>query len=477
MNQKNILTYGLLLVFTVLFACTPKTTDKVTETEPAIPDLVPDENISPCPNFEDAPDPQTALEDFVVYRNLMNMGDWNEAFSYWRRVYEVAPAADGQRNTVLADGITFYEVFAQNESDSVRREAHIDKIFELYDRIDECYPEGGYVNGRKAFDLYYRYPERSTLKGTYDLFKKSVDEDQLDAQDFVINPFTALLVDLYRLEEIPQDEAQKYAALILDIVANGVANCEGEACDRWLIVEQYAPSRLEFFETEEGFFSCDYYIEKYYQDFKANPNDCDVIRTVYSRMRFGACAQDGPEFAEVIAAAKDLCIEEDVVKGAYEALRNANYTEAINLFNAAANKETDIAKKAKYTLMIAKIYFSHLKNYTAARQYARQAAEIRPNWGDPYMLIGRLYASSGPLCGPGRGWASQIVTWPAIDMWYKAKSVDPSVASEANQLIATYTKYMPSIEQIFQRSLKEGDTFYVGCWIQESTKIRAAPRN
>ena len=90
------------------------------------------------------------------------------------------------------------------------------------------------------------------------------------------------------------------------------------------------------------------------------------------------------------------------------------------------------------------------------------------------MLIGKLYASSGPLCGPGRGWDSQIVTWPAIDMFARAKQVDPGMTTAANKLIATYSRYMPNVEDIFQRGLKEGQTFQVGCWIQETTTIRAA---
>ena len=99
---------------------------------------------------------------------------------------------------------------------------------------------------------------------------------------------------------------------------------------------------------------------------------------------------------------------------------------------------------------------------------------MRPGWGEPYLLIGTLYASSGPLCGPGRGWDSQVVVWPAIDMWNKAKQVDPSVTREANRLINEYAQYMPTKEDIFQRLLQEGDPYFVPCWIQESTIIRAA---
>jgi hypothetical protein len=59
-------------------------------------------------------------------------------------------------------------------------------------------------------------------------------------------------------------------------------------------------------------------------------------------------------------------------------------------------------------------------------------------------------------------------------MWAKAKAIDPGVSGEANKLIGQYSQYMPSREDIFQRTLTEGASFYVGCWIQESTTIRAA---
>ena len=109
-----------------------------------------------------------------------------------------------------------------------------------------------------------------------------------------------------------------------------------------------------------------------------------------------------------------------------------------------------------------------------ARSYAQQASEVRPNWGAPYLLIGRMYASSGPLCGPGRGWDSQVVVWAALDMWNRAKSVDSGSAAEAQKLINQYAQYMPKREDVFQRGLKTGDSFFIGCWIQRSTTIRTA---
>ena len=159
---------------------------------------------------------------------------------------------------------------------------------------------------------------------------------------------------------------------------------------------------------------------------------------------------------------------------AYILLREAKYPEAIEAFQKAIEEEEDVNKRANYALTIAKVYNVHLRNFPRARQWALQAADMRPGWGEPYILIGRLYASSGPLCGPGTGWDSQVVTWPAIDMWVKAKAIDPSVAKEANKWIGRYSQYMPNREDVFIRSLKAGDSYYIGCWIQTSTTIRTS---
>lgn len=433
--------------------------------------------LSPCPNFLDAPNPDEAETNFVLYRDFMRARDWDQAYELWQKVYAVAPAADGRRNSVMADGISFYEYFISQTTDAAEREKYIDKIYEMYDRIDECYPEGGYVSGRKAFDYFYKYPERSTKMDTYTMFKESMDKDGMeDAQYFILNPMASLLVDMYFDKEISLEEVKKYEQMIRGSLAEGLENCKGRECEKWKIIEEYIPQRFAAFERVKGFYDCDYYKNKYYQNFLDNPTDCEIVVEVYSRLKFAGCPETDEQFAELVKIGNTNCAPKPgPSKIAYDCLRNADYDCAIENFQIAANEESDPVKKGKYTLTIAKIYDAHLKNYIKAREYALKSADIDSNNGEPYILIGRLYASSGPLCGPGRGWDSQIVVWPAIDMWQKAKRVDSSVAAEANKFIGRYTQYMPSKGDIFQRNLKEGSSFKVGCWIQRSTTIRAAP--
>ncbi|MBI1224960.1 MAG: hypothetical protein GC192_06955 [Bacteroidetes bacterium] len=460
-----------IFILALLASCTPKTPKATTETPTTKP--VKDPN-KPCKTFDDSPNPDKALEEFVLYKDFLKANDWNDAWEKWQYVYKNAPNADGKRSTVYTDGIKFYEHFM--EEDTTKKEQYISEIFKIYDAMEKCMGEGGHVTGLKAFDYFFKYPTRISKEELYNLFKKSIELDGGKPRYFILNPFTSVLVDLAQEEKVPLAEAQQYEKIIQDAIKKGLAECEGTDCENWKIIAEYAPARLEALESIEDFYPCSYYSDKYYPLFKANPTDCEVIINTYSRMKWGKCDENDPKLQEVNNAYLANCKKpDDDAPTCNELLRSGKYRDAVKCLEDAIPNISSSSDKAKYNYLIAQIYFAYLKNFPKARQYAREASRLRPNWGDPYILVGLLYASSGPLCGPGRGWDSQVVVWPAIDEWQKARSVDPSVSGKANGYINQYSQYMPSKEDIFQRLKKEGDSYFVPCWIQQSTTIRAKP--
>ena len=152
-------TFVIALFFGIfVFSCTQKIVEETQKVPEEVPQVVEEEeeeeNLSACPTFSDAPNPDDAETNFVLYRDFLKAKDWKGSFELWKKVYEVSPAADGKRNTVFSDGIRFYEHFMEDVTDSLEKEGFIDKIFEIYDELDKCYPDGGYAAGRKAFYLY-----------------------------------------------------------------------------------------------------------------------------------------------------------------------------------------------------------------------------------------------------------------------------------------------------------------------------------
>jgi tetratricopeptide (TPR) repeat protein len=409
----------------------------------------------------------------VLYRDQMKEKNYEKAHQLWQKVYEIAPAADGKRNTHYGDGIILNEYFWTQETDSLKKDEYVKNVLRLYDEVIECYGKEGYVTGRKAFDLYYKYDGYASDLEMYEMFKKSIDLEGNKTQAFILNPFTALLTNLILEEKIPYDEASHYANKMLEILALNKEKKSPEDWKKegWDVVDDFVPARLESMEGIKGFYDCDYYKNKYYGSFDESKDSCENLISVLGRLRWGGCPMDNPELKDLLDEYKTNCVKDTIPK-CRDFLSEGDFTEAINCYEEKAEQTEDAERKAQFYLVIAKIYYGELKRFSLSRKYALKALKHKPNWGAPHILIGKLYASSGPLCGPGRGFDSQIVTWVAIDEWNKAKSVDSSVAKEANRLINRYRQFMPNREDIFQRNLPDGDPFFVGCWIQRKTIIR-----
>lgn len=466
------------LLFALCFSCTPKVVGPVTTTTTPTPVTTPkpmDAKLSPCPKFSDAANPDAASDDYVIYRQMLKANEMASAMKTWRRVYANSPAADGKRATVYTDGIVFYNDLIQKMP--AKREAYGDTILMLYQQARDCYPGDGYMAAIQGFDSYYTYKGTATDDEIYALFKESLKIDGPEKLNyFVINPMSKLVVEQHREGKIDEAEAKMVTSALKSRLAKGLKECKGTDCEAWKTIESYAPETLRYFETVQGFYDCQYFIDQYYADYQADPTNCDAILTAYSRLRYGGCADGTTEFDELKKAYETNCrvvaSGPSDLKQAFDALEAGDYNTAIENFTAAAENATEAEKKGRYFMYVAKVYYSHKRNFSQARAFARKAADADPNSGEPYMLIGTLYASSGPLCGPGTGFDSQVVTWPAIDKWQQAKRVQPDLAGKANALINRYTQYMPNKSDIFQRGISEGDEFTVGCWIQESTRVR-----
>ncbi|MEP7268291.1 MAG: tetratricopeptide repeat protein [Saprospiraceae bacterium] len=474
----------LRYIFWFLFvtACSPKTTIPApadAAVQPATP-AVDMSNLSPCPNWLTLSNSDDISNEYFIYRDAIKASNYKKAFEGWKKVFAVAPAADGKRSTVFDDGIRIYTKFFEQETDTAKKREYVKKVLDLYEQSGTCYPTGANVDAQKAFQYYYSFPGYASDEQIFSLFRKALDKDGDKADYFILNPFTALLIQQFIAGNITMGDAQRYTKQVKTILNNGLNNCKTvKECEPWKIINDYVPARLDDLEGVEGFYDCAYYKDKYFKDFQAAPNDCEVINTVFGRLRWAKCPDVDNAIVELRAAKAQNCkvaiVETKVtsVGLAIDALNDGNYKLAIELLKKAVDETDDHNRKAELNMHIAATYYRNLRNYAEARRYALQAAGYRPNYGDPYMMIGDLYASSGPLCGPGRGYESQQVVWVAIDKWEYAKRIDPSVTTEANKKINQYIQYMPSKEDLHMRSITQGTPIKVGCWINETTTARA----
>lgn len=331
----------------------------------------------------------------------------------------------------------------------------------------------------------------------YAVAKEAVETGGKDITYKALHPYAASAVTLYKAETIPAEEARNVHDLLNEVADDNTIKQEELAvkysADKNTKKEKRARqiSKLytkykirmnkEFKKVESEIFDCEYFKGIYMSDYEEGKDDVTIVKTVYSRLKKRKCTDEDPFIMElkeqykVLAAAANTMAQDSfnannpavVAKNRYDA---GDYTIAIEKWEEAIAAEADPNKQATYLFRIASTQGRKLKQYTKARTTARKAAKTRPNWGRPFMLIGDLYASSARRCGDD--WNQRLAILAAIDKYSYAKSIDPEVADEARKRIGKYNQSRPEKAEGFSRSIKEGASASVGCWIGETVKVR-----
>lgn len=428
-----------------------------------------------CESWEAFPKgAETAKKYHVIYRDDLKQGNYAKAFENWSIVFEYVKAPKEAPTRHFEDGIAIYAKFMETETDSAKRVAYTSNIVSLYNQMEKC--QGSLNDYQLAYKAWYMYNFGYDRKATFESFNKAIGKSGDKTSYFILSPATAIALDLF---EAGQLDTAITATLVKGVLSACRFNiAKGDPTYKPYYEQSYEWIKNRLHGPDKALMDCGYFKEKLRPIYDADPNNPEVYNAVYNELKARGCADTDSLMMEFIAKEQKRQAEIAAKEAEEARVRALAQTPdgAVQLLKEKIEQSTSNSEKAEYHYQIAQ-WLYRSGSFATARQHCLSAASLRPSWGQPYIMIGLMYASSGDACNPNgsTGWDSQVVTWPAIDMWNKAKSIDPSVAAEANKYIGMYTKFMPSSEDIFTRGLKPGASFRVGCWIQETTVIRAAP--
>ena len=301
----------------------------------------------------------------------------------------------------------------------------------------------------------------------------------------VLYPYASVTVTLFTQEKISVEDARAVHKTLTEIADHNILNGKDDATKaRYEKAKTSVDKRFDQIALQ--IYDCAYFQAKLKPEYDADPDNYEVYQPVYQQLKQAGCEDADPLMVE-LRTKIEAYVDEYNARMAVErwnALPNSNkgavkfkeeaYEEGIGYYEAAIEEATEDDKKADYHYAIAQGYFK-LKSYSKARSHARSAANLKSGWGEPYLLIGSLYASSTRTCGSGseedKAFEGRMVVLAAIAKYAQAKRVDSSVAAEANKRISRISSSKPTREQVFQRGLKDGQSYKVGCWIQETVTI------
>ena len=444
-----------------------------------------------CETWEGKSNETEIKEWHTIYRDALKAKDFAFAEENWRKAYSAAPAADGKRDSHYIDGVTILKEKLAKETDEAKKKALKEEIIALYDQAIECYKSKslslkcdtddcynqkiGMLEGRKGYDMYYSLnsPYSKNLEALTDAIEFSGDE----VEYVVFAPLANIAVYQFQKEKMDKNTARTLYENMIDLLDMKIDQ-NGE------YVQYFEDSKkiveTTFSKIAREVFDCDYFVSKLKPDYEADPDNPQTIKTTLAILKAQGCEPGNPFYDEIDAKWKKYASEENAKIQAEFELKNPSFaakklydegkfSEAVAKYQEAIEKETDNQKKSGYYFSMASIQFRKLSQYTTARQSALKAAELRQGWGRPYMLIGDMYAKGSRSCGDD--WDQRLAVLAAIEKYRYAKSVDASVAEEANNKIGIYNKSKPTQDMGFMRGKSAGDKVKVGCWIGETVSL------
>ena len=188
-----------------------------------------------CVTWVDSPKKEQAENAHVAYRNFVKGktaedlaalpdGEFNDAFNNWKKAYDIAPAADGNRPFHYRDGRMFYKAMHQKATDEAKKQEYTNMIFSLYDQELACYPKyEAFLLGRKGSDMFYLagYSEEAITT-----IEQALESGGNDTEYIVLAPLGKLLNYYFKEKAIDNARVRELYDKAVDVADYNIENNE-----------------------------------------------------------------------------------------------------------------------------------------------------------------------------------------------------------------------------------------------------------
>ncbi len=408
------------------------------------------------------PDEETrkkCAQNNTLYSTFYQQNNLKDAYIPWQNVLRLCPAVSVN---VYIRGAKLLKNRFMETANPEQKAIILDSLMAMYDLRINHFNKKGMVLGLKAQDLYALAPER--YEEAFKIAQEAINISKASTEASVLYTYMSLVKDMYANKKMAADQAIELYSQISDLIDAQIAQKPNE--DK---IKQ-AKDGIDAIFAQMGVANCDNIIAIFEPKFKVTPTDLNLCKKIRSLMSANRCSSH-PIYLnasiEVFKAEPTSDLALDIARLSYEAKKPK---DAEKYYNEAITLESDVNKRANIYYELALLTFSEMKEYSKARSIALKAIEENPSMGKAYKLIGDIYANERN-CG-NDDFEKKTVYWAAVDKYIKAKQVDPELSDAMDNLISTYSQYFPSKEDIFFHDFKVGETYTVGCWINERTTIR-----
>lgn len=406
-----------------------------------------------------------------MYSEFYKQKDFKSAMEPWLVLYRQYPKST---LNIYIHGANMLEHYVENAATKAEKHNMVDSMMKLYDRRIRFFDQKGYVLGRKGTSwLKYNLPPdedisneelASIYKKGYDWLSESIKEQGKETEIPVLVLLMQTSKSLLGLGKLPkEDVVNNY-----DKVAGILNQIEKEKPETEGIAD--ARNAVEMIFGTSGAADCESLLRIYTPQFDEKSGDLEFLKMMLRRLARAGC-DDSKLFHD---ASEKMYHLDPSAEAAFNMARmfvkQNNAEKAKSYYKQAMEQETDQALLEDYYYEYALYIYAKEHNFQESRNYARKTLAINPNHCKALMLIGDIYASSARSFSSD-DFERSTVFWVAVDYFTKAKAGEDCLV-DASQKANAYRVHFPNKETAFFQGIREGDTYRVGGWINETTRVR-----
>lgn len=422
--------------------------------------------------FGHGEDSVRCLKNISIYTEYVKTDNFKDAYQPWKAVFTEAPTAQVGTYT---NGTKILRALIAASKDAAQQKVYMDELMAVYDQrikyLDQLNTlvkkpsTKGSILGLQVHD-YLNYCGKIDVNKAYAMSKEAIDSEKENSEYYALQEFMDI-----SSRKLKADETHKEQFIQDYLTAANYADAAYKAAtsekDKQLL--KLAKDNVDAYFINSGAASCENLQAIYGPKVEQNKTNLDYLKQVINVMQLLKCTEEEAYFVASEAAHAIEPTAATAVGCGYMYFKKGDIDKSISYFDQSIELEQDPEKKADNCYSAAAILFSK-KQLSRAKQYANKALSYNPNYGEAYILIAQMYASSPNWNNEPA--LNKCTYFAVIDKLQRAKSVDPSVAEKANELIRTYAAHTPKDEDLFFLGLKKGTSVTIGGWIGETTTIR-----
>lgn len=433
-------------------------------------------------------DKDACEQNLSIYTEFYKQKNYADAYTSWVYLFDNAPK---RTKNIYIHGPKIIKGLLKTVTEETRKAVLVDSLMMVYDQRNTYYPGSeARVVGYKGADMY-KYK-----KGTTEGLQES-QAALAEAFTMAGNASTASVLNYYFIATTKLVQAK--VLKVTDLIAlfsdlSGVISYK----EAQLMQDIYNAEQSESLNSKKAKLlkknrkelstlsdvkanlektlaphaTCEKLVELYTANFETKKEDIAWLKRAAKLLNKKECT-DADIFFSISEALYNIDpSSSSAANMGIRSLKRQDYVKALEFYSYALDNEEDNLNKAQYAYRLAQTYGAMNKN-NSAKSYALKAASFRYGWGEPYILIGDLYAKTSRKCGELQTeFLKRVGYWAAIDKYEYAVSVDGSVATKAANRIAKYTEQMPSKTDIFTEGLIDEPTYKIECWYTETVNIK-----